>query len=125
MGLIAFSRASKKLAGSFAWVSLFCGIWCKNSLTDKSYQQTILIANRRNFHYLFEFSYILPIFAKQLFIETHLSQPCRWCSMVGLYYCISFIPIISPCIIIFGGVGHFFVLIKLRKVKVINPRKAH
>nr|DAG84719.1 MAG TPA: hypothetical protein [Caudoviricetes sp.] len=38
----------------------------------------------------------------------YLSQPCRWCSMVGLYYCISFIPIISPCIIIFGGVGHFY-----------------
>ena len=36
-----------------------------------------------------------------------LSQPCRWCSMVGLYYRISFIPIISPCIIIFDGVGHF------------------
>jgi hypothetical protein len=65
-----------------------------NYRTDKSYQQTILTAYRRNFHYLFEFSDILPIFAKQLFIGTHLSQPCRWCSMVGLYYRISFIPII-------------------------------
>ena len=112
MGLIASSRASKKLAGSFVWVSLFCRTWCKNSRIDKSYQQTILTAYKRNFHYLFEFSDILPIFAKQLFIGTHLSQPCRWCSMVGLYYCISFIPIISPCIIIFGGVGHFCFIFK-------------
>ena len=67
-----------------------------NYRTDKSYQQTILTAYRRNFHYLFEFSDILPIFAKQLFFGTHiyLSQPCRWCSMVGLYFRISFIPII-------------------------------
>nr|DAV50590.1 MAG TPA: hypothetical protein [Caudoviricetes sp.] len=65
------------------------------------------------------------IFAKQLLEFIFLFQPCRWCSMVGLYFRISFIPIISPCIIIFGGVGHFFVLIKLRKVKVGNPRKAY
>jgi hypothetical protein len=37
-----------------------------NYLTDKSYQQTILTAYRRNFHYLFEFSDILPIFAMNL-----------------------------------------------------------
>ena len=51
-----------------------------NYRTDKSYQQTILTAYRRNFHYLFEFSDILPIFAKQLFFGTHiyLSQPFRW-----------------------------------------------
>nr|DAQ80754.1 MAG TPA: hypothetical protein [Caudoviricetes sp.] len=36
-----------------------------------------------------------------------LSQPCRWCSMVGLYFRISFIPIISPCIIIFWWCGAF------------------
>nr|DAP02999.1 MAG TPA: hypothetical protein [Caudoviricetes sp.] len=80
--------------------------------TDKSYQRTILAAYRRNFHYLFEFSDILPIFAKQLLEFIFLSQPCRWCSMVGLYFRISFIPIISPCIIIFGGVGHFCLLNK-------------
>nr|DAE45479.1 MAG TPA: hypothetical protein [Caudoviricetes sp.] len=63
-----------------------------NYRTDKSYQQTILTAYRRNFHYLFEFSDILPIFAKKLFFGTHiyLSQPCRWCSMVGLYFRISY-----------------------------------
>ena len=44
-----------------------------NYRTDKSYQQTILTAYRRNFHYLFEFSDILPIFAKQLFFGTHMS----------------------------------------------------
>ena len=81
-----------------------------NYRTDKSYKQTILTAYRRNFHYLFEFPDILPIFAKQLLEFIFLFQPCRWCSMVGLSYCISFIPIISPCIIIFGGVGHFCVL---------------
>lgn len=98
-----------------------------NYRTNKSYQRTILTAYRRNFHYLFEFSDILPIFAKQLFFGTHiyLSQPCRWCSMVGLYFRISFIPIISPCIIIFLWCRAFFVLIKLRNVKVVNPRKAH
>jgi hypothetical protein len=37
-----------------------------NYLTDKSYQQTILTAYRRNFHYLFEFSDILPIIAMNL-----------------------------------------------------------
>ena len=44
-----------------------------NYRTDKSYQHTILTAYRRNFHYLFEFSDILPIFAKQLLFGTHIS----------------------------------------------------
>lgn len=37
-----------------------------NYRTDKSYQRTILTAYRRNFHYLFESSDILPIFAMNL-----------------------------------------------------------
>ena len=44
-----------------------------NYHTDKSYKQTILTAYRRIFHYLFEFSDILPIFAKKLFFGTHMS----------------------------------------------------
>nr|DAW39507.1 MAG TPA: hypothetical protein [Bacteriophage sp.] len=48
-----------------------------NYHTDKSYQHTILAAYRRNFHYLFEFSDILPIFAKQLLEFIFLFQPCR------------------------------------------------
>nr|DAP03003.1 MAG TPA: hypothetical protein [Caudoviricetes sp.] len=35
MGLIASSRASKKLAGSFVWVSLFCRIWCKKQINRR------------------------------------------------------------------------------------------
>lgn len=97
-----------------------------NYHTDKSYQQTILTAYRRNFHYLFEFSDILPIFAMNLSSwNSYLSQPCRWCSMVGLYFRISFIPIIYRPASSFLVVWGIFVLIKLRKVKVINPRKAH
>ena len=66
-----------------------------NYRTDKLYQQTILTAYRINFHYLFEFSDILPIFAKQLFFGTHMSiSALPLVSMVGLYFRISFIPII-------------------------------
>ena len=79
-----------------------------NYRTNKSYQRTILTAYRRNFHYLFEFSDILPIFAKQLFFGTHISISALPLVLNGgAYYRISFIPIISPCIIIFDGVGHF------------------
>jgi hypothetical protein len=98
-----------------------------NYRTDKSYQQTILAAYRRNFHYLFEFSDILPIFAKQLFFGTHISISALPLVLNGgaLLSHFFYTYHISPCIIIFGGVGHFFVLIKLRKVKVKNPRKSY
>ena len=80
-----------------------------NYRTDKSYQQTILTAYRRNFHYLFEFSDILPIFAKKLFFGTHISISALplvlngWALLSHFFYTYY----ISPCIIIFGGVGHF------------------
>ena len=80
-----------------------------NYRTDKSYQQTILTAYRRNFHYLFEFSDILPIFAKKLFFGTHMSISSMplvlngWALLSHFFYTYY----ISPCIIIFGGVGYF------------------
>ena len=80
-----------------------------NYRTDKSYQQTILTAYRRNFHYLFEFSDILPIFAKQLFFGTHISISALPLVLNGgaLLSHFFYTYHISPCIIIFGGVGHF------------------
>ena len=80
-----------------------------NYRTYKSYKKTILTAYRRNFHYLFEFSDILPIFAKQLFFGTHMSISALplvlngWALLSHFFYTYH----ISPCIIIFGGVGHF------------------
>ena len=80
-----------------------------NYRTDKSYQHTILTAYRRNFHYLFEFSYILPIFAKKLFFGTHMSISAMPLVLNGGALLLHFFYTyhISPCIIIFGGVGHF------------------
>ena len=81
-----------------------------NYRTDKSYQHTILTAYRRNFHYLFEFSDILNIFAKKLFFGTHISISALplvlngWALLSHFFYTYY----ISHCIIIFGGVGHFY-----------------
>ena len=94
-----------------------------NYRTDKSYQQTILTAYRRNFHYLFEFSDILPIFAKQLFFVTHISiSSLPLVSMVGLYFRISFIPIIyrpaSSFLVVWG------ILVLLNRTKFLVICKA-
>nr|DAG69336.1 MAG TPA: hypothetical protein [Bacteriophage sp.] len=98
----------KSWLAHFVWVSLFCEIWCKNSLTDKSYLQTILTANRINFHYLFEFSDILPIFAKQLFIETHLSISALPLVLNGGALLLHFFYTYHIALHHhFGGVGHF------------------
>ena len=80
-----------------------------NYRTYKSYKKTILTAYRRNFHYLFEFSDILPIFAKQLFFGTHISISALPLVLNGgaLLSHFFYTYYISPCIIIFGGVGHF------------------
>ena len=80
-----------------------------NYRTDKSYQRTILTAYIRNFHYLFEFSDILHIFAKKLFFGTHISISALPLVLNGgaLLSHFFFTYHISPCIIIFGGVGHF------------------
>lgn len=85
-----------------------------NYRTDKSYQQTILTAYRRNFHYLFEFSDIFPIFAKQLFFGTHISISSLPFVLNGVALLSNFFYTyhISPCIIIFGGAGHFRVIFK-------------
>ena len=80
-----------------------------NYRTDKSYQHTILTAYRRNFHYLFGFSDILNIFAKKLFFGTHISISALPLVFNGgdLLSHFFYTYYISPCIIIFGGVGHF------------------
>lgn len=96
------------------------------TVASNSYQQTILTAYRRNFHYLFEFSDILPIFAKQLFIETHLSilSPAVgaqwWGFTIAFLLYLSYRPA-SSFLVVWG----IFVLIKLRKVKIGNTRKAY
>ena len=80
-----------------------------NYRTYKSYQQTFLTAYRRNFHYLFEFSDILTIFAKQLFFGTHMSISALPLVLNGgaLLSHFFYTYYISPFIIIFDGVGHF------------------
>ena len=97
-----------------------------NYRTDKSYQQTILTAYRRNFHYLFEFSDILPIFAKQLLELIYLSQSCRWL-LNGGGFTFAFLLYLLYIALHhhFWWCGEFFVLIKLIKVKVVNTRKAY
>ena len=94
--------------------------------TDKSYLQTILTAYRRNFHYLFEFTDILPIFAKQLFFGTHISISAlplvfNGGALLSHFFYTYHIALHHH----FWWCGAFFVLIKLRKVKVGNPRKAY
>ena len=97
-----------------------------NYRTDKSYQQTILTAYRRNFHYLFEFSDILPIFAKQLFFGTHMSISAlplvlNGGALLSHFFYTYHIALHHH----FWWCGAFFVLIKLRNVKVVNPRKSY
>jgi hypothetical protein len=97
-----------------------------NYRTDKSYQQTILTAYRRNFHHLFEFSDILPIFAMNLsswnsYIYLSPAVGAQWWGFtIAFLLYLSYRPA-SSFLVVWG----IFVLIKLRKVKVINPRKAH
>ena len=97
-----------------------------NYRTDKSYQQTILTAYRRNFHYLFEFSDILLIFAKQLFFGTHISISALPLVLNGgallLHFFYTYHIALHHHFLVVWGI---FVLIKLIKVKVINPRKAN
>ena len=85
-----------------------------NYRTDKSYQQTILAAYRRNFHYLFEFSDILPIFAMNLsswnsYIYLSPAVGAQWWG-----FTFAFLLYLSyrPASSFFGGVGHFCVLKK-------------
>ena len=98
-----------------------------NYRTDKSYQQTILTAYRRIFHYLFEFPDILPIFAKQLFFGTYISISALPLVLNGGALLSHFFYTYHIALHhhFFWWCRAFFVLIKLRKVKVVNPRKAY
>ena len=89
---------------------LFYGAYKTFKLSHlKSYKKTILTAYGRNFHYLFEFSDIFPIVAKQLFFGTHISISAMPLVLNGgaLLSHFFYTYYISPFIIIFGGVGHF------------------